>query len=313
MMFAATSPRKGNAMNDNAKRAGNKPAKPSPDMFTESAVQPRTPIVADAPTAPETVAVDDIDTAAQPVVDVPVTIETTNEFRAPPAARGAIVAHDGSSVLAAPDTSPRIVNGGVVCASMRDVMNMARHYIRGAMVPRGLDGRSQIETESRVAIAIEFGLNLGLTPLQSLQSVMVTNGRPCLWGDAPMALVSQHPAFEGHKCEWENHGTEELCCTFTVYRRVKGRSIPNPWTYGIPDAKRAGLWGKAGPWQTAPKRMLMIRARAFALRDAFPDALRGAGIHEEMDDVTITAADKTAALQSRIESGVTRGVDQNAG
>ncbi|NBR41025.1 MAG: BspA family leucine-rich repeat surface protein, partial [Alphaproteobacteria bacterium] len=37
-----------------------------------------------------------------PLRDVPVTIETTNEFRAPPAARGAIVAHDGSSVLAAP-------------------------------------------------------------------------------------------------------------------------------------------------------------------------------------------------------------------
>ncbi len=181
------------------------------------------------------------------------------------------------------------------------------------MVPRGLDGRTVVETESRVAIAIEFGINLGLSPLQALQSVMVTNGRPCLWGDAPMALVSQHPAFEGHKCEWENHGTEELCCTFTVYRRVKGRSIPNPWTYGIPDAKRAGLWGKTGPWSTNPKRMLMIRARAFALRDAFPDALRGSGIAEEMEDIQ-PATDKTAALQSRLESvGVSRAVDQNEG
>jgi hypothetical protein len=312
MMFAATSPRKGNAMNDNAKRAGNKPAKPSPDMFTESAVQPRPTIVADAPTAPEPVAVDDIETAAQPAVDVPVTIETTNEFRAPPAARGAIVAHDGSSVLAAPDTSPRIVNGGVVCASMRDVMNMARHYIRGAMVPRGLDGRSQIETESRVAIAIEFGLNLGLTPLQSLQSVMVTNGRPCLWGDAPMALVSQHKAFEGTKTEWAGDG-DKFGCTFTVFRLVKNKSVPHAWTFTIEDAKRAGLWGKTGPWSTNPKRMLMIRARAFALRDAFPDALRGSGIAEEMEDIQ-PATDKTAALQSRLESvGVSRGVDQNEG
>ncbi len=117
-------------MNDNAKRAGNKPAKPSPDMFTESAVQPRPPIVADAPTAPEPVAVDDIEIAAQPAVDVPVTIETTNEFRAPPAARGAIVAHDGSSVLAAPDTSPRIVNGGVVC-----VLSHSSRKDRGVKLP----------------------------------------------------------------------------------------------------------------------------------------------------------------------------------
>ncbi len=305
-------------MTENAKRAGTKPAKPSANMFDGNPVQPR-PVI-DVPTDA------DIDrvlakSTDQPPTDAPApqpVIETTAEFASPAPViatqpRSLVVANDGTNVLSAPDTSPRIVNGNVVCASMRDVMNMARHYIRGGMVPRGLDGHTVVETESRVAIAIEFGINLGLSPLQALQSVMVTNGRPCLWGDAPMALVSQHPAFEGHKCEWENHGTEELCCTFTVYRRVKGRSIPNPWTYGIPDAKRAGLWGKAGPWQTAPKRMLMIRARAFALRDAFPDALRGAGIHEEMDDVTITAADKTAALQSRIESGVTRGVDQNAG
>jgi hypothetical protein len=305
-------------MAENAKRAGAKPAKPSANMFDGNPVQSR-PVV-DVPTDADIERVLSASTD-QPPTDAPAPqpiIETTAEFASPAPViatqpRSLVVSNDGTNVLSAPDTSPRIVNGNVVCASMRDVMNMARHYIRGGMVPRGLDGRTVVETESRVAIAIEFGINLGLSPLQALQSVMVTNGRPCLWGDAPMALVSQHPAFEGHKCEWENHGTEELCCTFTVYRRVKGRSIPNPWTYGIPDAKRAGLWGKAGPWQTAPKRMLMIRARAFALRDAFPDALRGAGIHEEMDDVTITAADKTAALQSRIESGVTRGVDQNAG
>jgi hypothetical protein len=262
--------------------------------------------VADAATVePATVAESVAEPVAQPL---PVTIETTNEFRAP--TRGAIVAHDGSSVLAAPDTSPRIVNGGVVCGSMRDVMNMARHYIRGAMVPRGLDGRSQIETESRVAIAIEFGLNLGLTPLQSLQSVMVTNGRPCLWGDAPMALVSQHKSFGGTQSEWVGEG-DKFGCAFTVFRIVNNKSVPHSWTFTVEDAKRAGLWGKAGPWSTNPKRMLMVRARAFALRDAFPDALRGSGIAEEMDDIQ-PAVDKTAALQSRIESGVTHGVDQNA-
>lgn len=295
-------------MNDNAKRAGIKPAKPSPDMFTESPVQPR-PMVAAAP--PETDGALSVDDPA-PVERV--TIETTNEFRAPLPApeRGAIVAHDGTAVLSAPDTSPRIVNGGVVCASMRDVMNMARHYVRGSMVPRGLDGRSQLETESRVAIAIEFGLNLGLTPLQSLQSVMVTNGRPCLWGDAPMALVSQHRAFNGTKTEWAGDG-DKFGCTFTVFRMVKNKSVAHSWTFTIEDAKRAGLWGKTGPWSTNPKRMLMVRARAFALRDAFPDALRGSGIAEEMDDINTTANDKTASLQSMIENGVTNGVDQNEG
>jgi hypothetical protein len=51
-------------------------------------------------------------------------------------------------------------------------------------------------------------------------------------------------------------------------------------TFTSDDAKRAGLWQKPGPWSQYPKRMLTIRARAFALRDAFPDILAGLYIRE---------------------------------
>jgi hypothetical protein len=51
------------------------------------------------------------------------------------------------------------------------------------------------------------------------------------------------------------------------------------------DAKRAGLAGKQGPWQQYPKRMLQMRARAFALRDVFPDVLRGVYVAEEAADM----------------------------
>jgi hypothetical protein len=51
------------------------------------------------------------------------------------------------------------------------------------------------------------------------------------------------------------------------------------------DAKRAGLWTKAGPWQTYPRRMLQMRARSFALRDAFPDVLKGLiSVKEALDN-----------------------------
>jgi hypothetical protein len=52
----------------------------------------------------------------------------------------------------------------------------------------------------------------------------------------------------------------------------------------VADAKRAGVWGKAGPWTQYPKRMLGIRARSFALRDVFPDVLGGLDIREEVED-----------------------------
>jgi len=54
--------------------------------------------------------------------------------------------------------------------------------------------------------------------------------------------------------------------------------------FSVEDAKRAGLWGKQGPWQAYPKRMLQMRARGFALRDAYPDVLKGLISTEEAQD-----------------------------
>lgn len=43
----------------------------------------------------------------------------------------------------------------------------------------------------------------------------------------------------------------------------KGENDPIKATFSVADAKKASLWGKAGPWQQYPKRMLAMRARAF--------------------------------------------------
>jgi hypothetical protein len=54
--------------------------------------------------------------------------------------------------------------------------------------------------------------------------------------------------------------------------------------FGVADAKAAGLWGKDGPWRLYPRRMLQMRARAFALRDGFADVLGGLYLAEEIED-----------------------------
>ncbi len=60
---------------------------------------------------------------------------------------------------------------------------------------------------------------------------------------------------------------------------------PQRRTFSVADAKRAGLWGKSGPWTQYPDRMLQLRARGFAIRDVFPDALRGVMTREEAEDM----------------------------
>ena len=139
------------------------------------------------------------------------------------------------------------------------------------LVPKDFKGRP-----GNCLIAMQWGAELGLKPLQALQNLAIINGRPALWGDAVIALVRSSPL-----CEFiieSDDGTTATC-------RVKRRGEPEQSrTFGMDDAKTAGLLGKSGPWTQYPKRMRQMRARAFALRDVFPDVLRGLPVAEEVMD-----------------------------
>jgi hypothetical protein len=127
-------------------------------------------------------------------------------------------------------------------------------------------------------VAIQWGMEIGLHPLQGLQSIAVINGKPCLWGDAAQALVRASPVCEYIE-EGDSDATHGVC-------RVKRRGEPeHVQVFTIDDAKKAGLWGKTGPWTQYPQRMLILRARSWALRDKFADVLRGLTLAEEARDV----------------------------
>jgi hypothetical protein len=130
-------------------------------------------------------------------------------------------------------------------------------------------------------LAIQHGSEVGLSPMQSLQSIAVINGRPTIWGDAALALVQSSPV-----CEYVREFTEGQGENLTAVCECKRRGYPAPTVsrFSMADAKRAGLAGKAGPWSQYPERMLALRARGFALRNAFADALRGLITAEEAQD-----------------------------
>lgn len=130
-------------------------------------------------------------------------------------------------------------------------------------------------------IAMQMGAEVGLAPMQSLQNIAVINGRPSLWGDAALGVVQVHPEYEWHKEGWDGEG-ERKVAWFQIKRKGQDAYTTK---FGIAEAKKAGLWGKPGPWQTYPERMLQMRARGFGLRDKFADALRGLSIAEEVMDI----------------------------
>lgn len=134
------------------------------------------------------------------------------------------------------------------------------------------------ECAEDVMIAVQHGLEVGLSPMSALQNIAVVNGKPCIYGDAALALCCSHPSFLD--IEETVEGTTATC---TVKRRDRSAVVRK---FSEADAKKAGLWGKQGPWSSYPARMLQMRARSWALRDAFPDALKGLGVAEEVRDYT---------------------------
>jgi len=159
--------------------------------------------------------------------------------------------------------------------TLQEAMKFSDILASSTMVPRDFQGKP-----GNVLVAIQWGREVGLGPLQALQNIAVINGRPSIWGDAAIALVRGHPdclsVQEGVEGEGE---TRQGWCEVT--RRGEQ---PQRRTFSIADAKRAGLWGKSGPWTQYPDRMLQLRARGFAIRDVFPDALRGVMTREEAED-----------------------------
>jgi hypothetical protein len=114
--------------------------------------------------------------------------------------------------------------------------------------------------------------------MQSLQNIAVINGRPSVWGDAMKALVMAH-----HSCEWIKEVFDDATMAATCVCKRKGQPEQS-MRFSKKDAESAGLWGKQGPWKQYPKRMLQMRARGFALRDVWPDVLRGLITSEEAGD-----------------------------
>jgi len=165
---------------------------------------------------------------------------------------------------------------GVRPRSLEDVFRMAKALAHSAFVPAQYQGRP-----ADVMAAILYGLELGLSPMQALQTVAVVNGKPSVYGDGLLALAMTHPQFGGIH-EWLDGKGDDLTAYCKVIRHGVGEIVRS---FSVADAKLAGLWTKKGPWRSYPKRMLQMRARSWALRDAFPDALRGVIAYEEAQDI----------------------------
>lgn len=231
-----------------------------------------------------------------------------------------------STVTVAVKQSITMNNTGVQFTDFDSLFRFAQCVHQSGLAPKGLS------SPQAIAIAIQMGLELRMSPMASLQNIAIINGRPSIYGDAQLAIVRGTgllQAFEEMETNADtdpfframclqktasvaqtdrvelakmqpklNKAADDFGVTVFVHRRDYSPSFVR---FTVADAKSAGLWGKEGPWKQFPARMLKFRARSFALRDQFGDALKGLLSTEEVADIRTTGATPVINLEVQSE------------
>lgn len=166
---------------------------------------------------------------------------------------------------------PLVMSKGPQLSTVADAWSLGQMYHKAGMVPRG------VKSAAELMIILMAGAELGFGPTWSLRNIASFNGQAMIHSDGPISLVMRSGQLEWQQSGHEGAG-ESLTAWFEVKR--KGVDVPVRREFSVRDAKTAGLWDK-GIWKQYPSRMLLMRARAFALRDLFADVLGGIGILEE--------------------------------
>lgn len=190
---------------------------------------------------------------------------------------------------------PTIMNASSMLAdpaALQAVMNYCETLAKSDFIPKDYQDKP-----GNVLVAIQWGMEVGLQPLQAMQNIAVVNGRPSMWGDAVLALVKGSSVYEYIK---ESFDDAKMIATCEVKRKGEDAVIR---TFSKGDAEKANLWSKSGTWQNYPKRMLQMRARAWALRDAFPDVLKGMAIAEEVADIDAQSSTVSTVVDVKTTPG----------
>ena len=161
------------------------------------------------------------------------------------------------------------------------------YRVASIMSESGMVPAAYAKKPAMIFVAVQMGMELGLTPMASVQNIAVINGNPCLWGDAVLGIVSGSGLLDDiEETTVGDYPNDNFKCVCRVIRQ--GRKTTIIREYSIADAKQAGLFGSnKDNWRKYPKRMLQMRARSMALRDSFPDLLKGIKVREEVMDYDI--------------------------
>ena len=139
-----------------------------------------------------------------------------------------------------------------------------------------------VSTLPKALFVATKGRELGLDLMASFHALNVIQGKVTLSAEALLSLVLRN--CPGASVDFIE--ISETACEIVASRKQGGPR--NKFRFSSEDAKKAGLWGRPGPWKMFPRAMLRSRCVSEMARSMFPDAIAGCYTPDEMGDVDST-------------------------
>ena len=160
-------------------------------------------------------------------------------------------------------------------------------------MPKGID------TVQKMMVVLQSGREIGLAPMESLNSLYFVNGKIAMYGEAvPMQIIRA-----GHEIVWGKCDKNEA--TVTITRGDNGNSMKQ--TFTMAEAKERGYTSNA-LYQKFPENMLKWRVLGMVSKFIAPDALRGIGIKEDME---IEVVEEGSKFENKDEAKRVKGEIKN--
>lgn len=159
-----------------------------------------------------------------------------------------------------------------------------------------------VYTQAQCFTILQTGLDLGLSPSQSMLSIHNIKGKPSISADLMTGICLRSSSI----CPYI-HPTVISATKVTYITHRTGAPGEVEISFTIEEAIKAGYTSKSGPWQTDPTAMLIARCKTRLCKAVYADLTKGLTSVEEMNDTypteTVNVTDTANRLKTRIETG----------
>ena len=165
-----------------------------------------------------------------------------------------------TKAITTPSESTSIGNGKLL--STWDILrHQAKVLVDSGLLPKTID------TWQKATAIIMYGQELGMGPMEAIQSIDVIQGKPTQKPQSMKAMV--HKRLPSAVFRQVKSTDDE-----SVFEAARPGDVPAQFSFTIKDAERLGLLSKDN-WKKQPKTMLNWRCVGHVSRTVFPDCLSG--------------------------------------